>query len=159
MQTFEYGLDLSTGEKIWITEIAIGALDKQTLTAFKIPELDLVLMHCTKVPRSDMDDAKIGYTKPLERLLRTPPVGILMKFARPVCENISTCAMANPKKCTVRYRAPREKPEAIASFPECWDFDARLSKTTPIEIETTVREIANYIVAAWRWSRYVIISE
>lgn len=152
MQIFEYSLSLCTGETIKVSEISMGALDKFEKAAFKDPAafkaMSSVVSLCTKAPRQAMEDAKIGHTKPLEKLLGTPPVGTLMKIDRPVCMNISDCAMADNKKCTARF----------SKFPECWDYfmggDVDFTDSM-----AAAHEIVKEIVMAWRNGRYVIISE
>jgi hypothetical protein len=152
MQIFEYSLNLCTGETIRVSEISMGALDKFEKSAFEDPAtfeaMSSIISLCTKAPHQAMEDAKIGHTKPLEKLLRTPPVGTLMKVDRPVCTNMFDCAMADSKKCTTRF----------SKFPECWDYamdgDGDLTNSM-----VAAHEIVKEIVMAWRDGRYVIISE
>lgn len=150
MQIFEYSLKLGTGETILITEVPVGAMNSSVQQAFNNPRsLEMVfsiIALCTKVPRQVLEDAKIGYTKPLENLLRTPPAGALMKLDYPVCANINDCIMATDK-CTAR---------AGMKNPECWEYSPT---NHDLEIDTiTAKEIARTVVMAWRDGRHVIIS-
>lgn len=150
MQAFEYSLNLSTGEKIDVLEIPLKALDSWSKRAFQDPiafkSMSGILSLCTTATHQAMEDAKIGYTKPLERLLKTPPIGILIKLDRPVCMSISDCAMADRKKCTTKFD----------KFPECWDYALDVEGDFT-EVVTIAHEIVKQIVMAWRDGRYVII--
>lgn len=152
MQTFEYSIELSTKETLHILEISLEAIDDWSKKAFT--DLDAarvihgVLSLCTKVPHSVLEEAKYGYTKPLERLLKTPPVGALMKIDRPVCLNINDCAMANRQRCTTRSHG----------FPECWDYSmGDCDELTDSML--SAQEAVKAIVMAWRDNRYAIISD
>ena len=155
MQIFEYSLKLGTGETIDVAEIAMGALDAWSKQAFDDQaagkSIAGILLLCTKVPRQAVEDAKIGYAKPLERLLRTPPAGALLKLDRPACANISDCAMADAHKCTTLFASVSVK------FPECWDYDLASGSnfTDPM---AAAQEVAKTIVMAWRDGRHVVIS-
>jgi hypothetical protein len=152
MQTFEYSLELSTGERLAVTEIAMGALDSWMTKAFSDAAarqlLAGVLDLCTRAPRCVLDDAKIGYTKPLERLLKTPPSGALMRLDKPECFSMSNCAVADKAKCTARFD----------KFPECWDYDIGHSDDFT-DAMSAAQELAKTVVFAWKDGRYVIISE
>jgi len=154
MQTFEYSLHLDTGETMEIVEISMKALDAWTEKAFSDPAaskaLTGLLSLCTKVPHQILEDAKIGYTKPLERLLKSPPVGALMKLDKPACFNVSDCIMADKDKCTTRFWSK------AAKFPECWDYHLPQDEFT--SAMAAAQEIAKVIVMAWRDGKYVIIS-
>lgn len=151
MQTFEYVLTLSTGEQLKVVEIAMKALDSRCSKAFEDQALFPILSMCTRVPSSVMNDAKIGHTKPLERLLKTPPVGALMKLDKPACLNIKDCAAASADCTTQAVRRGK-------SFPECWDYDMGLVDDFSDGM-MAAREVARIVIAAWRDSAYVIISE
>lgn len=146
MRLFEYSLNLSTGERIKISEIPISTLDKNYFEAFGLAEISGVVSLCTNAPTQAMHDAKVGYTKPLEKMLRTPPVGALMKVDRPVCVNINDCAMADSKKCTARF----------SKFPECWEYEVYNDSDLNV-IKLSAKDIVRRIAIAWRDGRYVII--
>lgn len=152
MQTFEYNLFLGTGEKLDVTEIAMGALDAWARQVFTDPAARQLIAAveglCTRVPRCVMDDAKAGYTKPLERLLKTPPAGAMLRLDKPQCFSLSSCAMANPDRCTTRS----------AKLPECWDYDIG-EHSDFTDSMAAAQEFAKTVVMAWRDGRYVIISE
>jgi hypothetical protein len=157
METFEYSLQLGTGEAIAITEISLKALDDWARKAFDDAKSSKAIAGvvglCSKIPHQIMEDAKIGYTKPLEHLLRIPSIGALTKLDRPRCSNISECAMADERKCTTRHLSTSGK------FPECWDYSLAGQDEEFTDSMAAAQEIAKVIVMAWRDGRYVIISE
>jgi hypothetical protein len=153
MYTFEYSLVLSTGEKLAISEVVVGALDSWCARAFSDPNakraIAPILALCTKAPPNVMDDAKIGHTKPLEKLLKTPPIGALMKIDKPICSSFKSCASANAS-CTTQFVGKNK------SFPKCWDYYV----TDPDNFTNSMsaaQELVKDIVMAWRDSRYVVI--
>lgn len=156
MQIFEYSLQLDTGETLSVAEIPMRALDEWSRKAFADPKsakaMSTILALCTRAPHAVMEDAKTGYTKPLERLLRTPPIGALVKLDRPVCMNVSSCVMSDKRKCTTQFLHVSEK------FPECWDYSLE-DDGDFTDGMIAAHEIVKTIVMAWRDGRYVIISE
>jgi len=157
MQTFEYSLQLGTGETIDIAEIPMGALDDWTRKAFEDPAsvkaMAGVLSLCTRVSHQVLEDAKIGWTKPLECMLKAPPIAALMKLDRPECLNLSDCAMADQHKCTTRFLI------ASAKFPECWDYALLGRDEEFTDGMVAAQEVVKIIVMAWRDGRNVVISE
>ena len=157
MQTFEYSLQLGTGESLDVAEIVMATLDDWSRKAFEDPAaakaMHKVTSLCSRIPHRIMEYAKIGYTKPLERLLKTPPIGALMKLDKPECLNLSDCAMADQHKCTTRFLL------ASAKFPECWDYTLIGKDEEFTDGMVAAQEIVKTIVMAWRDGRHVIISE
>ena len=120
--SLEYSLELVTGETIDVLEI-----ESDDLSSISDPVMDLI----TVMPRQVLEEAKIGYTRPFERLLRTPPVGALIRLdAR--CDQMSTCPMRNAAACVTSHK----------KLPDCWTGDG-------------VRDAE--VVRAWKDGRYVIL--
>lgn len=162
MQIFEYSIKLGTGERISILEIDVAALDAWTSSAFKQHKarhaIAPVLKLCTMAPRQTMEDAKNGYTKPLENALRSPPDGCLMKLDKPVCANVKDCAMADAEKCTTKFNLLKNK------FPECWDYAVAGHGNNGAgedfdDSMAAAMEVAKAIVMAWRDGKHVIVVE
>lgn len=152
MQIFSYSILLSTGETLEIAEIPVRAMDSWTKKALEEPirsEIRGVLSLCTKAPHSAMEDAKIGYTKPLERLIRISPIGALTKLDRPMCAHAKDCIMVQGPACSARPAAKK--------FPECWDYS--LLTETFEDGHSAAQELAKAIVMAWRDGKYVVISD
>ncbi len=108
-----------------------------------------VMSLCTLCPRDAVEDAKSGYTEPFEAAMGTEPAGCLMKVPRPVCDELSFCPSADPKRCSTRHRTKRDG----ADFPMCWTY----SVGTAGEEASTARGLVNSIVGAWREGRLVVI--
>lgn len=157
MQIFEYVLHLGTGENLSVLEIDMAALDAWSRQAFDDPcakkALSSIFSLCTRVSKEAIEDAKIGWTKPLEKLLRTPPIGALLKLDKPICFNLRDCAMADPNKCTTRPACKN------ISLPECWDYDIGTAKDFPNSMIAAQEVAKTIVVTGWSNGKYVIISE
>lgn len=131
MNQLNYRLELGTREIIDIFEIELDG-----------NELDgNVFQLCSHVPRSILEEAKGGWTKPLERMLRTPPVGALLRLNL-TCASIDGCPIGKFPNCSTSFL---DRKERHGAFPDCW-MHAR-------GWESTV------IVHAWRNGLYVIIAD
>lgn len=139
----DYIIDLSTGEKLHISEF-----DPE-----RIPEMqDLnvinassdVLDHCTMVPRNVMEDAKHGYDTEFKKLLRTPPIGALLKTKQTLCSERDVCSMYDASKCTTRNIA-----KGSYALPICWEADVSHTKYND-HITAASRTLRTAVIHAWR---------
>jgi hypothetical protein len=141
LQFLEYALTLNTGE-----ELSFCELNSDLVPELAIPEVlqasSSILSLCTHVDRDTIEKAKREDMKPLERALRTPPYGCLMKVDKPICLDIKNCIRADKKVCTTRNTLKQ-----IGQFPVCWTYP----------IETRSRELCTAIIHAWKEGKYVII--
>jgi hypothetical protein len=138
---------------MYITEIDIEwfplEVQKAILTKSVTP-IKSVTDLCTKISREMLNDAKVGYTKLMERNLGTPPVGALFKIDKPVCANINCCIMADKNKCTTNLSGN------IINFPECWEYNLNIKEDS--EMYTDLKDISRSIVLSWKENNYVMIS-
>lgn len=147
MNVLNYNITLSTRETLDISEF-----DPELISLLKeeavLSVLSSLLRLCTYVSRDEVERAKRGETKPLERALRTPPYGCLVKIDTPICAEIKTCIMADIKKCTskniVKYKG---------KFPPCWTYRTNTDGETRVQAHL----LATAIVDAWKEGRYVLI--
>lgn len=150
-----YLLELETKEKITVSEI-----NPELFPEFSEPEVmsaaSDILDQCSRMPRHVLESAKMGHSREFEALMRTPPIGCLLKLKLPVCAEIKSCAIANPIKCTTKFVEPKRR-GAIGKFPPCWEMetDPNLSQNVAIK----VRALASGIVTSWKAGHYVIIVE
>lgn len=122
-----YSLELSTGESLDVLEIELDGTD----------ELDGEIARlCTTMPREVLEEAKVGHTSPFEKLLRTPPVGALLRL-NGLCDQIDDCPLANRSKCVTSNVRGKTR------FPSCWDHGVGTLNTE--------------VVHAWRDGAYVIV--
>jgi hypothetical protein len=149
IQSFDYRLTISTGEELQICELDPG-LVSELRDAEVRTSADPWLTRCTRAPRAALEEAKRGHSGPLDRLLRTPPIGILIRNDRHLCGRVSSCSMADKKGCSTRNVDPRR---GLGLFPECWSPE--LPDVSPPGTE----ELVSYVVRAWRDGRYVILVE
>jgi hypothetical protein len=128
IEFLEYRLPLSTGEVIAVAEADSGRLpvleDPRVLAA-----ADDVLRRCTRAPREVVDEAKIS---------------------RPVCAEISTCVIADRRRCTAAGKT-KKGPD----FPLCWTY--AVDPGLPQEVAMAARDLADSVVGAWRDGRYVLM--
>lgn len=145
MNLFEYTLTLSTNEIIDFMEV-----DPLRIREMSIPGVSEaasgVLKHCTSVAREAVEKAKKGYTKDLEKALRTPAIGCLLKMDKSICAEINHCVNANKTVCTTRNLTKNRR---RADFPECWEYDMP-------EGPTEAKMLCTSIVKAWKTGRYVL---
>ena len=145
----EYSLVLDTGEELRFLE-----LDSDTcpgLRSERVREAVAgVLLRCTYASRDALEEAKRGFTKRLQDALGTPPVGCLLRLARPECSLLDECGIADRAVCTTRYLS-----RAGGRFPVCWE--PRLPERLPDPVRTAARDLAWRVVHAWREGRYVVI--
>ena len=89
----EYPIKLSTGETIQIAEI--DAERSPALANLEVRKaLDGLLQHCCRVSRKVMEEAKAGYDTQFKKLLRSQPIGCMLKAEPHQCRLINECAMA-----------------------------------------------------------------
>ncbi|KKL45204.1 hypothetical protein LCGC14_2358020 [marine sediment metagenome] len=145
----EYSLTLETGEEVEILE-----LDPETCPELRSEDVRSAASHvlgrCTYTPRDVLEEAKGGFCKRLQELLRTPPIGCLLTVSNPECSELETCGIADRSLCTLRYVS-----KSGGKFPICWE--AGPSKPCPDDIGMQVRDLAGRVAHAWREGRYVII--
>ena len=135
----EYVLRLSTGEELQVSELVMAVL---RTTPEAEAEFGKIRHLCTEVTAEEIEDAKIGYDRPLLRKLRAPPSGCLLKSPSPVCALIRSCSMAKPPECTTKF-SRRGKP----AFPRCWTWSEAPGAS----------EVCDAVVHAWREGRHVIV--
>jgi hypothetical protein len=138
----EYKLILSTNEEISVSELDSEFFPLLTQDGVRLA-LSSVFSLCTYASRDVMEKAKRRDTKPLERLLKTPPYGCLRKLDKPVCRKINDCVMANRTVCTVRNIKKN-----LGIFPECFQYDASSDETS---------DYATTIINIWKSGNYAII--
>jgi hypothetical protein len=149
----EYTLHLGTGEEMLFTELddrVIPALqDKRVVGA-----LHGILRRCTPVTHSILQEAKLGHTKSLENLLRTPPIGSLLKLDKPICSQIGCCVMADVRRCTTNNIKGK-----LGIFPDCWAYavDIPIIEIDKAYVMMAAGEISRCVVNAWKANRYVLI--
>lgn len=130
MNRLSYSIELNTGETVDVLELELDDSD----------EIDEgILQLCSRVPRSVLEEAKIGWTKPLEEALRTPPVGALLRLNK-TCSQYGDCPSGKLPTCSTSHLNRKRRGGA---FPDCWDHGDDL--------------ISSEIVHAWRDGAYVII--
>lgn len=151
-----YLVELETKEKITVAEIIPELFPEFFCNSEVLLAAADVLDRCSRMPRHVLESAKMGHSREFEALVRTPPVGCLLKLKLPVCAEIKSCAIANPVKCTTRFVEPRRR-GAIGRFPPCWEMetDPKLSQ----DVNMKVRSLASGIVSSWKSGHYVIIVE
>ena len=145
----EYSLVLETGEGLDVLE-----LDPETCSELRSEAVRIAAFHilkrCTFVQREVLEEAKGGFCKRLQELLRTPPIGCLLTVSDPECSELEECGTADRSICTLRHIS-----KSGGKFPICWE--ARASQPCPDDIKMQVRDLAGRVVHAWRENRYVII--
>jgi len=147
IEPIRYCLQLNTDEAIEILE-----LDPERETILKDiavgSALSPILEHCSYVTRVSVEEAKKHYSKKLENLLRTAPIGALIKLDR-LCSLINDCPMSSTKECITSNITRKSK------FPVCWEYgiEEKLSN----DDLTVARDLANHIVQAWRAGQYVLV--
>jgi hypothetical protein len=149
----DYIVDLSTGE-----ELKIAEFDPERIPEMK--DLDVinassdVLDLCTRVPREILEEAKKGYDTRLKPLLRTPPVGTLLRAPMPLCNERWSCSMYNKMGCSLRNIS-----EKGGAFPECWEIEADKLVKLSADILDDSRALKTAIIHVWRQGAYSIIVE
>ena len=147
----DYIIDLSTGEELHIAEFDPDRIPEMKEAAV-IKASFGVLDYCTKVSRDIIEEAKGGYDTRLKALLKTPPIGALLKIPLHICHERTSCSMYVPSKCTTKNVNPSG--ESVDSFPEC--FESETDKSSP-EIMLKSRILNTAIIQSWRQNRYVVI--
>ncbi len=150
IQSLEYLIDLSTGERINVYELdpeRVNCLtDKETMLVS-----ESVINMCSRMPRSAIESAKIGNSKHFEELMRTPAVGNLLKMEKHSCSEINICAIAK-SGCTTKNVFRTGNP---GRFPICWEFDIG---TEVIDRAYNLSKIlVGCVVHAWREGKLVVI--
>lgn len=155
IEPFCYHIDLTTGERIEIAEF-----DPEHIPSLLNPIIQeackSIFGTCTFVERAVMEEAKRGLDTRFKKLMRSGPMGSLLKVLNPVCADTKDCVMYDHGKCTTRFIKKN-----VGGFPECWMGTPELSKRklSPAEFRTATAIITS-IVHAWReGQRVVIISQ
>ena len=147
----DYIIDLSTGEELHIAEFDPGRIIEMKDPAV-IAASSRILDFCTKVSRDIIEEAKGGYDSRLKPLIKTPPIGALLKIPLHIGYERTSCSMYVPSKCTTKNVNPSG--ESVGSFPEC--FESETDKSSP-EIMLKSRILNTAIIQSWRQNRYVVI--
>lgn len=145
MEPITYSLQLNTDENIEVLEIdpdRVPILSDDEIRQVLSPVLD----HCSYVTRLSIEEAKKCHPKKLELLLRTPPIGALVKLNM-LCSQINDCPMSSRKECTTKNIAKK-----YGKFPICWTYDAKL-----LNNKVEADDLIYHIVHAWRLGQYVLI--
>jgi hypothetical protein len=143
--SISYTLTLNTGEKISVVEFNdenLSSLNSQ-LSLF-IPN---IMNKIDRIPHNVLQEAKLGYARKLEKLIRNTPVKCLLQIDKPICSEIKTCSIADRQKCRTSYKL-----KSLAAFPVCWEYEV------PGEASIEVKNFAGNVVYAWRSGNYVFIS-
>lgn len=146
MEPVTYHLQLNTSEMIEILEI-----DPDRIPILKDNGIQLkllpILQHCSHVTRLSIEEAKKEHARKLELLLRTPPIGALVKLNMP-CALLNNCHMSSRKECTTKNVGKK-----YGKFPICWTY-----RTEPLNDEAVqIKDIADNIIHAWRSGQYVLV--
>jgi hypothetical protein len=146
----QYSLQLNTGESIEVFEIDY---DREILLKNDDikPALSTIFGHCSYVTRESIEEAKQHYSKKLCELLRTPPLGILMKLSMK-CSYINNCPMSSHKECSTKNVSKKR-----GKFPICWTYETKEELSS--EQTLIVNDIINHVFQAWRNGLYVLIVE
>lgn len=149
IELVEYTLHLNTGEVISVSEF-----DANVITDLTSPEvmraITPVLKRCTFMPRSVIEEAKMGYTAKFESLMRTSPIGAMLKLDIPICGMIKDCASAIKTICTTRNIEGK-----LGNFPICWEVAT--PRLTPDDIKERAQRLAFVIIHSWRMGKYVLL--
>jgi len=147
----DYTIDLSTGE-----ELKIAEFDPERIPEMNDPEVIIasadVLDRCTRASREALESAKRGYDTELKSLLKTPPVGALLKISSPLCSERWSCSMYNKTECSTKNISRQG-----GAFPECWEAEANISIKFPTDIIEASRALRTAVVHVWRHGTYAII--
>lgn len=147
----EYIIDLSTGEDLQIAEFDPNRIPEMNNPDVMCASSD-ILDRCTKASREILEEAKHGYDSRLKPLLRTPPVGALLKFPFPLCSERLSCSMYDKTRCSTKNIFRQG-----GAFPECWEaeIDPLIKFSTTIIVAS--RALRTAIVHSWRQGMYSII--
>lgn len=141
MNVSQYEFGLTTGERIYITELdperMPELLDKNVTRS-----IEKLLRMCSSLKRQDVEDAKRGYDTPFKQSLRTPPDGCLIKLESPICSRSGDCSMYKSKECTTHFLEKR-----LGKFPLCFEYTCDFQS----------RELAGVIIMSWKEGRYVLL--
>lgn len=147
----DYIIDLSTGE-----ELKIAEFDPERIPEMKNPDILYastdVLNLCTRISREILEEAKHGYDTRLKPLLRTPPIGALLKAPMPFCAERWSCSMYSKMECSVRNIS-----KCGGAFPECWEAEADKLVRLPVDILDASRALRTAVIHSWRQGMYAMI--
>jgi hypothetical protein len=124
LNSSSYTLNLSTGESIEVVEL------------YKEPTNQLISNLCTKMKKSYLEEAKMGYDTNFKKFLGRSP-STCLQIMNEKCSLSKSCSMFKDKECNSGFRK-RGKP----SFPRCFSFE------DPDASEITYQ---------WRENVYVIV--
>lgn len=137
----EYSLELSTGEKIHLSEF-----DPELIPELADPKIVLacshILVHATWMPRAVVEEAKRGLDTRFNLLLRTSSIGCLLKAIRPDCALRKSCQMAAPG-CTLRNISGKK-----GKFPDCWTYEGGSLRA---------EALGSAVARAWKEGRYAVM--
>ena len=151
MEFIEYSLNLNTGEVIEVSEISNSTL--HDLDSKEVQEIcKPVLEKCTYVSRFSLEEAKLGFSKQLDKKLGISPLGALIKVSL-VCSEINNCVISDLVKCNTNYHHRMGK--KIIYCPPCWNFEIKGNYSS--QSITSSKILVNNIISAWKLDHYVII--
>lgn len=147
----EYLIDLSTNETIHIAEFDPDRILEMQNQSVLEASHD-VLEQCTKMPREVIEEAKHGYDTNFKILLRTPPVGALLKLPLPLCSERSVCSLYKISKCTTK-----NVDDKVGNFPICFESDFPVKTLFTKEVVSVSRDLKSSIIHSWGKGMYVIL--
>ena len=105
------------------------------------PLQDLGFLDLAEVPREMMEQALVGYTKPLVEALGPTPKGRLLGLPKEsrLCGARNKCAMHEPKRCS----------HLLKKMPWCFEPDG--------DVEGTALRLLTILISLWREGVYVIL--
>jgi hypothetical protein len=148
IEPIQYTLQLNTDEIIDVLELDS---EREVILNNDVVRSALasILEHCSYVTRISIEEAKKHHPKKLEALLRTAPIGALIKFNK-LCASINNCPMSSRKECITSNVTKK-----FGKFPICWTYGVEEKLSNDDLIIAT--DLANHAVQAWRLGRYVLI--
>lgn len=144
IELVEYELDLSTGERLKVSELDPDRISDGPTKEYVKSNPD-ALIKCTRMSRETIEHAKLGYDTPFKSSLKSPPQAMLLKFIGKTCFERKSCASYDSSACTSEgFKKKNGKFELM----QCWVFDSQ---------SVEEREVMTVVLRAWFEGRTVII--
>jgi hypothetical protein len=112
-----YSLSLSSGEKIEFAEIDVERIQDPQIITYVVSNDKCKSV--SKISRSSMEAAKIGYDKELREALKSPPNAMLIKTMPKRCGLRTKCSSFDSYVCSLTYQKEKK-----SYFPDCFIFDS-----------------------------------
>lgn len=96
----DYSMEISSGETLKIVEIIPELVSIEEFN--KLPKHIHSLI--PQVPKEIMESAKIGDDRQFIKLLKTQPIGCLLKIEKKRCVHSKNCAMYDEYPCTISIK-------------------------------------------------------